>query len=60
MDINWSAFDGILGLILLIVIVWMALKMATRLILGLIIVAVIGVVFFGWHFGGVSSMLTGG
>jgi hypothetical protein len=60
MDINWSAFDGILGLILLIVIVWMALKMATRLILGLIIVVVIGVVFFGWHLGGFSSMLTGG
>lgn len=60
MDINWSAFDGMLGLILLVVIVWMALKLATRLILGLVIVVVIGVVFFGWHLGGFSSTLTGG
>lgn len=60
MDINWSAFDGVLGLLLLIVIVWMALKMASRLIIGLIVVVIIGVVFFGWHIGGFSNVLTGG
>lgn len=60
MDINWSAFDGVLGLVLLGVIVWMALKLATRLIIGVIAVVVIGVVFFGWHLGGFSSLLTGG
>lgn len=54
MEINWSAFDGILGIVLLIVIIWMALKLATRLIIGVIAVVVIGVVFFGWHFGGFS------
>lgn len=52
MDINWGAFDGVLGVILLIVVIWMALKIATRLILGLIIIVVIGIAFFGWHLGG--------
>jgi len=52
MEINLGAFDGVLGVVLLIVIVWMALKLATRIVVGLIVIAVIGVVFFGWHLGG--------
>ena len=54
MDINLSLFDGILGLVLLAVIVWVALKLATRIILGLVLIVIIGVVFFGWHIGGFS------
>ena len=49
MDINWSAFDGILAVALVIVVVWAALKLVTRLILGVVIVAIIAVVFFGLH-----------
>lgn len=51
MDLNWSALDGILGVALVIVIIWAALKMVTRLVLGLIIVVVIAVAFFGLHLG---------
>ncbi len=40
-------FDGALAIALVIVVIWMALKIATRLILGLILLAVIAVVFFG-------------
>jgi hypothetical protein len=54
MEFNLSMFDGILGLVLLAVIVWVALKLATRIILGLILIVIIGVVFFGWHIGGFS------
>lgn len=54
MDFNWSIFDGILGFILLGVIVWVALKLAARLIIGVIAVVLIGVLFFGWHLGGFS------
>jgi hypothetical protein len=54
MDINWTMFDGVLGLVLLGVIVWVALKLAQRLIIGAIIVVIIGVLFFGWHIGGFS------
>jgi hypothetical protein len=49
MDLNLSAFDGLLAVALVIVIVWMALKLVTRLILGVIILLVIGVAFFGLH-----------
>jgi hypothetical protein len=55
MDFNWSAFDGILGLVLLGVLVWVALKLATRIIIGVIAVVIIGVVFFGWHLGGFAG-----
>ncbi len=55
MQINWSLFDGVLGLILLGVIAWVALKLAQRIIIGIIIVVLIGVVFFGWHLGGFSG-----
>ena len=49
MDLNLSAFDGLLAVALVIVIVWVALKLVTRLILGVVIVAVIAVAFFGLH-----------
>lgn len=54
MDINWSIFDGVLGLILLGVIAWVALKLAKRIIIGIVVVVLIGVIFFGWHLGGFS------
>jgi len=54
MEINWSLFDGVLGLVLLGVIVWVALKLAKRIIIGVIAVVIIGVLFFGWHIGGFS------
>ena len=54
MDINWSVFDGALGLVLLGVIVWVALKLAKRIIIGIIAIVIIGVLFFGWHIGGFS------
>lgn len=54
MDINWSLFDGALGLVLLGVIVWVALKLAKRIIIGIIAIVLIGVLFFGWHIGGFS------
>jgi len=54
MDINWSAFDGILGVLLIIVVIWVALKLAKRILIGAIAVVVIGVLFFGWHVGGFS------
>lgn len=47
MDFNFDLLDGALALALIIVVVWMALKIATRLILGAILVVVIAVVFFG-------------
>lgn len=50
MDIDWSALDGLLGVALIVVIVWAALKLVKRLIVGLLIVALIAVVFFGAHF----------
>ena len=52
MEINWSIFDGVLGLILLGVIAWVALRLAKRIIIGIIVVVLIGVIFFGWHLGG--------
>ncbi len=55
MDINWSAFDGILGLVLLGIVVWVALKLAKRIIIGIVAVAIIGMLFFGWHLGGFSG-----
>lgn len=54
MDFNWSIFDGVLGILLLGVIVWVALKLAKRIIIGVIAVVIIGVLFFGWHIGGFS------
>lgn len=51
MDFNWSIFDGVLGFVLLGVIVWVALKLAKRIIIGVIAIVIIGVLFFGWHLG---------
>lgn len=47
MDFNFDLLDGALALALIVVVIWMALKIATRLILGAILVVVIAVVFFG-------------
>jgi hypothetical protein len=47
MDFNFDMLDGMLAIALVIVVIWMALKIATRLILGAILLVVIAVVFFG-------------
>ena len=52
MDINWPLFDGALGLILIGIVIWVALKLAKRIIIGVIAIVLIGVLFFGWHIGG--------
>lgn len=49
MDLNWSAIDAALAVLLVIVVVWAAFKLVTRLIIGVILVAVIAVMFFGVH-----------
>jgi hypothetical protein len=54
MDINWSLFDGAIGLLLIGIVIWVALKLAKRIIIGIIAIVVIGVLFFGWHIGGFS------
>ena len=54
MEINWSLFDGAIGLLLIGVVIWVALKLAKRIIIGIIAIAIIGVLFFGWHIGGFS------
>jgi hypothetical protein len=51
MNINWSAFDGLLGVLLVIVVIWVALKLVKRLIVGLAAVVLLAVIFFGMHFG---------
>lgn len=52
MDINWSMFDGAIGLLLIGVVIWVALKLAKRIIIGILAIIIIGVAFFGWHIGG--------
>jgi hypothetical protein len=49
MDFNFSMLDGVLAVALVIVIIWMVLKLATRLVIGAIILVVIAVAFFGVH-----------
>jgi hypothetical protein len=39
----------VLGVILVIVIIWAALKLVTRLVVGAIIVVVLALAFFGLH-----------
>lgn len=51
MDINWSVFDGLLGILILGVIVWAAFKLVKRIVVALIVVALIAAVFFGVHWG---------
>lgn len=55
MEINWSAFDGILGVVLVIILIWVGLKLMARLVIGVIAVVIIGVLFFGWHLGGFAG-----
>jgi hypothetical protein len=52
MEINWSVFDGAIGLLLIGVVIWVALKLAKRIIIGILAIIIIGVLFFGWHIGG--------
>ena len=49
MDFNFSLIDGGLGVLLVIVVIWAALKLVTWLIVGAILVVVIAVMFFGVH-----------
>lgn len=49
MDFNWSLIDGGLAVLLAIVVIWAALKLVTRLVVGIILVVVIAVMFFGVH-----------
>lgn len=49
MELNWSLIDAGLAVLLVIVIIWAALKLVTRLIVGVILVVVIAVMFFGVH-----------
>jgi hypothetical protein len=51
MEFNWSAFDGLLGVLLLIVVIWAAFKLVTRVAIGLILAVVLAVLFFGLHLG---------
>lgn len=48
-EIDWSIFDGALGIVLVIVIIWAALKLVSRLIIAVIVVIAVGVIFFGMH-----------
>ncbi|MCX7359195.1 MAG: hypothetical protein NT015_13755 [Alphaproteobacteria bacterium] len=49
MDFNFSMIDGGLAVLLAIVVIWAALKLVTRLVVGIILVVVIAVMFFGVH-----------
>jgi multidrug efflux pump subunit AcrB len=49
MEINWSALDGVLGVVLVIVVIWAALKLVKRLVIALVAIFAIGTVFFGMH-----------
>jgi hypothetical protein len=49
MDFNFSMLDGVLAVAIVIVVIWMALKLVTRLVIGAIILVVIAVAFFGLH-----------
>ncbi len=49
MVINWSAIDGVLGVILVVVVIWAALKLMKRLLIALLAIFAIGSVFFGMH-----------
>lgn len=49
MEFNWSLIDGGLAVLLAIVVIWAALKLVTRLVVGIILVVVIAVMFFGVH-----------
>lgn len=50
MDINWSAFDGFLGIALVIVLIWAGLRLMSRLVVAVVVVLVLAAVFFGVHF----------
>jgi hypothetical protein len=51
MEINWTALDGVLGVALVILIIWVALKVVTRILLGGILVVLILAFFFARHLG---------
>ena len=60
MDFNFSLIDGGLAILLVIVVLWAALKLVTRLIVGAILVVVIAVMFFGVHLSDFGIRLGGG
>jgi len=51
MDINWTALDGVLGVALVILVIWIALKVVTRILVGGIILVLIVAFFFARHLG---------
>jgi hypothetical protein len=50
-DINWSAWDALLAVLVVGVVIWAAFNLVKRLIVALIAIVVIAVVFFGAHIG---------
>lgn len=48
-QIDWSMFDGALGIVLVTVIIWAALKLVSRLIIAVILVIAVAFIFFGMH-----------
>jgi hypothetical protein len=51
MEINWSALDGVLGVALVILVIWVALKVVTRIVIGGILALLILAFFFARHLG---------
>ncbi|MGQ0533975.1 MAG: hypothetical protein ACT4OF_14980 [Caulobacteraceae bacterium] len=49
MELNWSLLDALLAIAFVIVVIWAAFKLVTRLILGIVLIVIIAVVFFGVH-----------
>jgi hypothetical protein len=53
--LDLSAYDGVLGVLLLVVIVWAGLKLAARFMMALVVIVLIGVGFFGLHLDDLSN-----
>jgi len=49
MHFNWSALDGLLAVVVVIIILWAAFKLVTRLVIGVILLIVLAALFFGLH-----------
>ena len=54
MEVDWSALDGAIGVAVIIIVIWVGLKLMKRLIVGVLLLLVIGVLFFGMHFGDIG------
>lgn len=57
MDMNLLV-NGALGFLLFGIVIWVALKLAKRIIIGVIAIVIVGVLFFGWNVGGFSRTPT--